>query len=176
MRRAIRPISRAVLACSVLAVAALVTMMSLSQCRPDSLRDVVEPISIVDAMSWDDGGSRGLEFRDARGVSRSACLMDDLKGNRNLVVGSFVPVHDAVRLMGHPIAGADERTFLRLLERWCSGDADARWWDRRLGQHEDGAVDLDRVSEGSPSGLDAGRDRKAAAVGILRSLRRRNRS
>jgi hypothetical protein len=39
------------------------------------LREVVEPITIVEALSFDDGGSQGVRFRDAQGVVRDFCLV-----------------------------------------------------------------------------------------------------
>lgn len=68
--------------------------------RLNPLGAVVEPISIVDAISWDDGGSLGLKFKfkDARQVTRYVCLMNDLEGHENLVVGSYTPIHETGRL------------------------------------------------------------------------------
>jgi len=142
---------------------------------PATLPGVIEPITIVDAISWDDGGSYGLAFRDARGVTRYACLMDDLEDRHNLVVGSYSPVNDERRLREHPVGGYEERAFRQLLERWCQADADARWWDRRLDLYAKGEVSLDELSRGAPSGTVLTIDITGTAVSVLRNLRRRHR-
>lgn len=170
-----RSIPKVALACSLLAAATAFGVAILSgQRRSEPLRDVVEPITIVDTASWDDGGSHSLAFKDARGVTRYASLMHDLRGNQNLVLGSYLPVHEARILKDHPIGGDEERAFLRLLERWCRDDAEAAWWDRRLGLYYRGEVSLQDLPEGAPSGNDAGFDLKASAVNVLLQLRFRN--
>lgn len=170
-----RPVLRTALALSLLGLLAGIGVAMLREPpRPDRLREVVEPITIVDAISWDDGGSHGLAFRDARGVTRYVCLMDDLENHQNLVVGSYSPISDEQQLRQHPIGGREERAFRQLLERWRRADPDARWWDRRLELYEKGEVKPDELSRGAPSGDGAGLDIKGSAVYVLRKLRGRH--
>ena len=139
--------------CSVVVVLSDLALVALSRARrPDPLLGVAWPIVIVELISWDDAGSKGLAFQDAWGVRRDACLMDDLEGNRNLILGSYAPVHDADELRRYPIGGADERRSTRLMEEWARGDPDARWWDERLSRYERGEVGLVKLAEDSPSG------------------------
>src|SRR5258708_5700563 len=92
----------------VIAVAALALLFSgvvflirgrgpLPLSRSPFLRDVVEPISIVEGMAFSDGGSLGLRFQDARGVVRDICLegtwvLEDnpgiTEGHHNVIVDS----------------------------------------------------------------------------------------
>ena len=68
------------------------------------------------------GGSRSIRFRDAAGVTRYACLLNEMEdGRHNLIFGD----------RELPVRGADEKAFLELLERWAnsqlvstSGEAD----------------------------------------------------
>jgi hypothetical protein len=141
------------------------------------LRDVVEPITIVNAMSFDDGGSKGLRFADARGAVRDVCLEDTraweddpnvLEGHHNIILNSFFPHGDRARRV--PISGAEERSLLGLLERWASQDPDAKELERRYGLYERGEIGIDAFWEGVPE-----RHRlKETAVSILRALRARN--
>lgn len=171
-----KPARKIGLAVALLVVPAGVALAVISRLdRPARLPDVVEPITIVDAISWDDGGSYGLAFRDARGVTRYACLMDDLEDHHNLVVGSYSPVNDEGRLREHPVGGYEERAFRQLLERWCRSDPDARWWDRRLELYKNGQVSREELSRGAPSGTDRPIDAEGMAVSILRQLRQRHR-
>ena len=71
---------------------------SLDQSR--FLRAVVEPITIVDGMSFSDGGSQGLSFKDACGTERVLWLEDSrnwekdhtiLEGHNNISLNSFFP-------------------------------------------------------------------------------------
>ncbi|WP_337177120.1 hypothetical protein [Paludisphaera sp.] len=141
------------------------------------LRDVVEPITIVDAMSFDDGGSKGLRFADARGVARDVCLEDTrvweddpntLEGHHNIILNSFFPHGEEARRI--PISGAEERALLGLLERWASRDPDAKELERRYGLYERGETGIEAFWDGLPER----RRPKETAVSILRALRARN--
>jgi hypothetical protein len=103
---------------------------SVSPDRSEHLRGVAEPITMTYAISWSDGGSKGLAFVDSEGREFSVCLMNDLDGDRRLRFGSIVPGK------GHavPIGGAEERAFLGLLERWAMQSPEARAWESRLAQ------------------------------------------
>ena len=81
--------------------------------------EVVEPIAVIDGGSYDDGGSRFIRFRDAAGITRYACLLNELDGNRNLVFED----------QEVPLGGAEEHRFLALLQRWAAS--------RREGTQED---------------------------------------
>src|SRR5262245_47723205 len=72
------------------------------------IAEVVEPIAVIDGGSYEDGGSQFIRFRDAAGVTRYACLLDELHGRQNLEIED----HEV------PLYGADEQAFLELLERW----------------------------------------------------------
>ncbi len=135
--------------------------------KPDLLRDVVEPITIVGGMSIDDGGSHSLTIEDARGKKIAVCLLDDFGGNTNLVVGNGKEPD----LRDHPVGGPEERKFLALLERWCRGDADAQWWDDRLRRYKFDELKGEALEKGAPSG---DFDLKARAVDMLQTLRLRN--
>lgn len=92
------------------------------------LRDVAEPITMVEAMAWDDGGSVGLTIKDSKGQPFSVCLMESLEDDRHLRVGSAVPGQGRAL----PIAGVEEQAFLGLLERWAEQDPDAKNWSRKF--------------------------------------------
>jgi hypothetical protein len=141
------------------------------------LSDVVEPITIVDAMSFDDGGSRGLRFADARGAVRDVCLEDTpawedgpniLEGHHNIIMNSFFPHGDRARRV--PISGAEERALLGLLERWASQDPDAKELERRYELYERREIGIEAFWEG----LAERHHLKETAVSILRVLRARN--
>src|SRR5262245_32096758 len=100
--------------------------------QSEYLKDVVEPISMVVGISWDDGGSHGLVFRDSRQVTKSVCLLDNLEGERNLILGTYVPDSRGKRTL--PLGGPEEKAFLGLLERWYRQDTDAKVWDERIEQ------------------------------------------
>src|SRR4051794_10563190 len=87
------------------------------------LRSIMEPVTMTDAMSFDDGGSQGLAFRDAARTVRYVCLLNKLDGERNLLLGSFFPTPS--RGCKVPVGGPEERAFLGLLERWLRQDAEA---------------------------------------------------
>lgn len=162
----------------VVVVLVLAVWVARSRFRPDPaaaslkptpfLREVVEPITIVDSMAFADGGSEGLRFADARGKARDICLEDSLSGQPNLVLDSFLP--DGERARRVPIAGVEERALLGLLERWARQDPDARELERRHALYEDGKLSIDAFWKGLPE-----RDRvKGVALNILRRLRERN--
>jgi hypothetical protein len=151
--------------------AGLAVLLFLGLHKPlDPLHDVAEPITIVDAVSWDDGGSRSLAYKDAKGVVRDACLLDDLNGNQNLVLGSYTPIHNKRRLENWPVGGSKERAFLQVLKRWAVQNPDAIRWDQRLDRYERGEIDLKGFWDDSP----AEQRVTAIAVGVLRDLHRRN--
>jgi hypothetical protein len=141
------------------------------------LRDVVEPITIVDALSFDDGGSNGLRFADSRGTVKDVCLEDSLiwdddpnvlEGHHNIIMNSFFPRGEHTYRV--PISGVEERALLGLLERWASHDPHAQELKRRHELYHRGEISLERFWDGLPD-----RDRaKQIAVSILRELRARN--
>ena len=142
--------------------------------RSPFLRDVVEPITIVEGMSFDDGGSRGLHFVDARGSVRDICLEDTriweddpkvLEGHHNIILDSFFPRGDRARRV--PISGVEERAVLGLLERWASQDPDAKEVERRYALYERREIGLSAFWEGLPERY----RKKETAVSILRTLR-----
>lgn len=129
---------------------------------------MVGPIVMVESISWDDGGSLGLAFKDSRGAVRAVCLLDNLAGEHNLVFGDFSG-SDRTGKGKMPIGGPDERTFLGLLERWCRQDPDAIEWNNRM--------ERARWYRGYP--VRRGRETeeqlaKGSAVNIMRKLRERN--
>ena len=145
--------------------------------RSPFLRDVVEPITIVDAMSFDDGGSKGLRFADSQGIVRDVCLEDTriwgsnpnvLEGHHNVILNSFFPHGRRARRV--PISGVEERALLGLLERWGRRDTDATELERRYRLLERGEISSDAFWDGLPE-----RSRlKETAVSILLELRARN--
>jgi hypothetical protein len=150
----------------VIAVAALALLLSgvaslirgrgaLPLGRSPFLRDVVEPITIVDGMAFSDGGSLGLRFQDARGVVRDICLEDTriweddpgiLEGHHNVILNSFFPGGERARRV--PVSGDEERALLGLLDRWAQR--------RNIGQGG-GSSRADQI-----------------ALSILKEIRRRN--
>ncbi|MDG3004323.1 hypothetical protein [Paludisphaera mucosa] len=142
-----------------------------------ALRDVVEPITIVEGTSFDDGGSKGLRFTDARGVLREVCLEDTrvweddprvLEGRHNVILDSFYPGGERARRV--PISGLEERELLGLLERWARQDPDAGELERRQRLLERGELKIDAFWEGMPGRVHS----KGTAVDILLELRSRN--
>ncbi len=102
---------------------------------------MVEPITIVDGMSFDDGGSKGLRFADARGAVRDVCLEDTrvweddpnvLEGHHNVILNSFFPRGERARRVA--ISGVEERALLGLLERWAKQDPGTKELKRRHGR------------------------------------------
>lgn len=182
----IKPLHRVILASVALAVALTIWAVRSSP-RPSRgpaaldqisfLRDVVEPITIVNALSFDDGGSKGLRFADARGAVMDVCLEDTrvwednpniLEGHNNVILNSFFPGGERARRV--PISGTEERALLGLLERWSSQDPDARELERRYDLYERREIKIDAFWEGLQN-----RHRvKGVAVSILRDLRARN--
>jgi hypothetical protein len=135
--------------------------------QSEYLKDVVEPISMVVGMSWDDGGSHGLVFRDSRHVTKSFCLLDNLDGERNLILGTSAPDRRGKRL---PLGGPDEKAFLGLLERWYRQDPDATPWNERIEQWERSDRRFS-ILRGDETEEQLG---KGMAVGLMRRLRQRN--
>ena len=143
--------------------------------RSPFLRDVVEPITLLDAISWDDGGSKGIRFRDARGTVRLVCLENGpLFGDENgdelppiVVFGGYAPRAEGSRRV--PIRGVEERALLGLLDRWARGDATAAELDRRVTARYAGRP-VGEITAGLAD--DAGVT--LIAVAILAKLRARN--
>lgn len=145
--------------------------------RRPSLNDVVEPITILDAMSFDDGGSQGLRFRDASGVVREICPEDTRVweddpsasgGHHDLILNSFSPRGENAR--GVAVAGAEERQVLGLLDRWARRDPDANLIESRYDRYARGEIDIEAFWKGLPAEAHP----KVTAVSILRELRGRN--
>ena len=101
--------------------------------RSPYLGDVLEPIAMVQGVSWDDN-SQGLVFRDAKHIEKSVCLLfleaEDDPQQRNLLLGSSIPQPRYGKRV--PVGGSEEQAFLGLLERWYRSDPDARTIDRRI--------------------------------------------
>jgi len=140
------------------------------------LRDVVEPIAIVGAMSFDDGG-KGIRFKDAQGVERDVCLAEpglerfslgDPDADPVLVLDSFFPTGD--RAWRVPISGPEERAVLGLLDRWAAADSDAQELERRHDLLARNQLTIDDFWAGMPEKSRL----KEPAVSILRVLRSRN--
>ncbi len=141
------------------------------------LSDVVEPITIVFTMSFDDGGSQGLRFADARGTVRNVCLENTLvwadepkvqEGHHNILLNSFYPHGDQAQRV--PISGVEERALLGLLERWASRDPDAMELERRYRRYNAREISMDAFWEG----LSDRHHLIQTAVSILFTLRARN--
>jgi hypothetical protein len=139
------------------------------------LRDVIEPITIVDSMYFDDGGSVGLRFSDARGTVRDVCLEDrpDWLHNpdvqlHNLVLNSFF--YDGEHARHVPIDGPEARALVAILQRWARQDPDARELERRFALYKNGEIDVTAFW----AGLTARHHVKETAVKILRDLRAAN--
>jgi hypothetical protein len=132
--------------------------------QSEYLKDVAEPISMVMGISWDDGGSKGLIFKDGKGVTRSVCLLHNLEDEQNLILGNHIPVPDAKRI---PIRAPEEKAFLGLLQRWYRQDPDARAWNDRMerSDHRHSILKGDETKEQLAKGI---------AVSIMRKLSERN--
>lgn len=172
-RRLIRSARPVIVVCVLLITAASV-WRSGSRRGPASLsespylRGVVEPITIVESMSFDDGGSLGVRFRDAKGVDRDVCMLDTLDDRTNVVMGSFWPRHDGTRLI--PISGVQERALLGLLDRWAHRDPDGQELLRRTELWEQKKLRTDDFT----IGLSDSQREKLHAMNMLRRLRDRN--
>ena len=145
--------------------------------RSPYLADVVEPIAIVEGLSFDDGGSQGLRFKDALGHVKDICLEDTrvweddpsvLEGHHNISMNSFFPRGEKARRV--PVSGVEERALLGLLDRWVRQDADARLVWERYERYQQGTIGIEAFYEG----LSAEQSRKLTAVSIWRQLRERN--
>jgi hypothetical protein len=134
--------------------------------RSQYLADISEPITMVQGLSWDDGGSMGLLFRDSKQVEKAVCLVNDLDENKDLVLGSMFPSQDK-RV---PVGGDEERAFLGLLQRWCRQDPEAREWLSRMESRsrpgKDGSIFRGDESEQQLV--------KGRAVSMMRKLQKRN--
>ena len=92
------------------------------------LADVVEPITIVSGMSFDDGGSQGLRFKDAHGVMRDLCLEsmlshdEDNRPEERLSLNSFHPGRRGMRAWRgtHSWNRGARFTPPGMLERWAT--------------------------------------------------------
>ncbi len=136
--------------------------------RSEYLKDVVEPVSMVVGMAFDDGGSHGLVFKDSRQVVRSVCLLANLEEEQNLILGSVYPTSGGKGKV--PIGGVEEKAFLGLLERWYRQDPDAKVWNDRMDQWAR-SDQRHSIRRGDETKEQLG---KGIAVGLLRSLRKRN--
>ncbi|MFO0889124.1 MAG: hypothetical protein U0790_08285 [Isosphaeraceae bacterium] len=136
--------------------------------RSEYLRGVTEPITMVFGISWDDGGSNGLSFKDARGTEYSICMMDSLDGDQHLRFGSTIPEK------GRPVSigSEEERAILGLLQRWSSQSRDAQAWMAKIEEwRETNKVDRVSIFNGDESDHQRG---NLFAVSIMERLERRN--
>ena len=147
------------------------TAVSLAQ--SPYLKDVVEPITIEDSMSFSDGGSLGLTFRDSRQILRAACLVSnwgqpdsDGTHDHTLAFGQLIP--SGGRRVA--VSGAEEQAFLGLLQRWARSDPDALKWNTRAEQWT-ATGNREPFFSGQES---KGQLNKAFAVGMIRRLGKRN--
>jgi len=138
------------------------------------LGDVVEPITIILGMSFTDGGSQGLRFKDALGKIKNLSLKRFAFHNPEpppvIVFGSFSPGSDEEDDDWGPISGVDERALLGLLERWAAADPHARELERRFDLVKSRRLTVYDSWAGLPDEVKI----KATAVSILRTLRSRN--
>ena len=95
-----------------------IIFLVIKSSRTSFLNEVSEPIEFIEAISADDGGSEYLSFKDSKGKLFRVCLKNTLAGDEHLVLGDTAV----------PQSGPEERRFLRLLERWCLSDPEARLW------------------------------------------------
>ena len=100
-------------------------------------------------------------------MTKSFCLLDNLDGERNLILGTSAPDRKGKRL---PLGCPDEKAFLGLLERWYRQDPDAISWNERIEQRErsDRRFSILRKNETEEQ---LG---KGMAVSLMRRLRQRN--
>jgi hypothetical protein len=131
------------------------------------LKDVIEPIFMIDSHGFDDGGSIGVVFRESKGNEKSITLLDNLENEHNLVFG----VCDAYpKERRCPLAGDEEKALLGLLERWYRQDPEATKWNDRI----------DRWLSADSGHFEGGNEvwgeplAKLRAVCVLRKLRSRN--
>ena len=101
------------------------------------LKDVAEPIVMVNALSLSDGGSVCLEFEDSKGWTGVVCLMSGWGnyGSDDLVLGSFWPVGQGDK-KAVPVGGPEERAFIGLLDRWVSNDPEAQSWKQQMDRRD----------------------------------------
>src|SRR5262245_32265194 len=109
--------------------------------RPGNpLAGVAEPITITGCFFFDDGGSRTLEFKDAKQRKHYACWVADEYGG-NLIPGRFAPLHDHKELSRYPVGGPGDRALLGSLERRSHRDSNAQLLERRIQQAAQGRMD-----------------------------------
>jgi hypothetical protein len=100
--------------------------------RPtEPLSGLVEPLTFTAVGYFDDGGSKGLEFKDANQRIFNVCWLADEYGE-NLILGRFSPLHTGRELRRFRVGGEGDQAFLRLLERWYHGDPEAQLMARLL--------------------------------------------
>ncbi|MDG3004411.1 hypothetical protein [Paludisphaera mucosa] len=135
------------------------------------LRDVVEPIVLVESISIDDGGSRGASFRDARGKDCDFCLVDYGLQDWGKAVRPDAIAFDA---WGDgdpvPVRGPDERALLGLLERWAATAPLAIPVKSLSDRHERGEIS----TQAFRNALTEDQVKYARVMAILRVLRNRN--
>jgi len=108
---------------SIVGTIGVTTVCHLRTASPESsVVGVVEPIAMIEGWYYDDGGSRSIRFRDAAGVTRYACLLNEMEDGRHNLIFEDRELSEG---------GAEEKAFLELLERWAnsqrvstSGEAD----------------------------------------------------
>ena len=84
--------------------------------RQPEVLQIPEPIEVVDAAYWLDGGSRGITLRDSKGKRHSFCLdINADEKTHTFTIGSMMPSVDSRKL---PDGSPEESDLYGILLRW----------------------------------------------------------
>jgi hypothetical protein len=87
--------------------------------KPCKVLAIVEPVEVSEAFYWKDGGSIGLELKDAKGKVHRFALDGRAKKPSCLFVGVTYPSDAAGKRV--EIQGVEEQELYAVLLRWVNG-------------------------------------------------------
>ena len=86
--------------------------------KPCKALAIVEPVDVKEVFHWKDGGSLGLELKDAKGTVHSFALDGRAKKSRSLFLGVTYPSEtDGMQV---DIWGVEEQELYSVLLRWVN--------------------------------------------------------
>src|SRR5262249_50800508 len=86
--------------------------------KPCKALAIVEPVEVKEVLYWKDGGSIGLELRDAKGTVHPFALDGRAKKSRSLFLGVTYPTETNGKRAD--IWGAEEQELYSVLLRWVN--------------------------------------------------------
>ena len=86
--------------------------------KPCKLLGIVEPVEVKQVFYWKDGGSIGLELKDARGKVHRFALDGRAKGSRNLFLGVTYPNEKEGKEVD--VWAPEEQELYAVLLRWVN--------------------------------------------------------